>query len=56
VSKFEEISIFSNGGHLGWRALLSDIILKGTEPGTIKIMIGINRLKEKFHTETPNIC
>jgi hypothetical protein len=22
---FEEISIFSNGGHLGWRAWLSDI-------------------------------
>ena len=29
---FEEISIFSNGGHLGWRAWLSDIILKGTIP------------------------
>jgi hypothetical protein len=29
---FEEISIFSNGGHLGWRAWLSDIILKGTHP------------------------
>jgi hypothetical protein len=27
---FEEISIFSNGGHLGWRAGLSDTILKGT--------------------------
>jgi hypothetical protein len=26
---FEEISIFSNGGHLGWRAGLSDTILKG---------------------------
>jgi hypothetical protein len=32
---FEEISIFSNGGHLGWRAGLSDTILKGTHPGTI---------------------
>jgi hypothetical protein len=31
---FEEISIFSNGGNLGWRAWLSDIILKGTDPGT----------------------
>jgi hypothetical protein len=29
---FEEISIFSHGGHLGWRAWLSDIILKGTDP------------------------
>jgi hypothetical protein len=32
---FEEIYIFSNGGHFGWRAWLSDIILKGTHPGTI---------------------
>jgi hypothetical protein len=32
---FEEISIFSNGDHLGWRAGLSDTILKGTHPGTI---------------------
>ena len=28
---FEEISIFSNSGHLEWRAGLSDTILKGTE-------------------------
>jgi hypothetical protein len=55
---------------------LSDIILKGTDTGTIparfgfreedlnvifiKIclicIIGINRLKEKFHTKTQNIC
>ena len=80
--QFEEISIFSNGGHLGWRVGLSDIILKGIHPGTIpaglgfiwfsgfrgedsnvifiKIclicIIGINRLKEKFHTKSPNIC
>ena len=27
---FEEISIFSNGGHLGWRVGLSDTNLKGT--------------------------
>ena len=67
---FEEISIFSNGGHLGWKAGLSDTILKGTHPGTIparrfkcdliKIclicIIGINRLKEKFHRKTRNIC
>jgi hypothetical protein len=32
---FEEISIFSNSGHLEWRAGLSDTILKGTHPGTI---------------------
>jgi hypothetical protein len=29
---FEEISIFSNSGHLEWRAGLSDTILKGTIP------------------------
>jgi hypothetical protein len=28
---FEDISIFSNGSHLGWRAWLSDTILKGQE-------------------------
>jgi hypothetical protein len=33
--RFEEISIFSNSGHLEWRAGLSDTILKGTHPGTI---------------------
>jgi hypothetical protein len=26
---FEEISIFSNGGHLGYRAALTDTIWKG---------------------------
>ena len=29
---FEEISIFSNNGHLEWRAGLTDTILKGTIP------------------------
>jgi hypothetical protein len=28
---FEEISIFSNGGHLGYRTALTDTILKGDE-------------------------
>jgi hypothetical protein len=32
---FEEISIFSNGGHLGYRTALTDTILKGTHPRTI---------------------
>jgi hypothetical protein len=31
---FAEISIFSNGGHLGYRAALTDTILKGTHPGS----------------------
>jgi hypothetical protein len=37
---FEEISIFSNSGHLEWRAWLSDTILKGTHPGTIPARFG----------------
>jgi hypothetical protein len=28
---FEEISIFSNGGHHGYRTALMDTILKGTQ-------------------------
>ncbi len=32
VLPFEEISIFSNGGHLGYRTALTDTILKGTHP------------------------
>ena len=32
---FEEIYIFSNSGHLEWRAGLSDTTLKGTHAGTI---------------------
>jgi hypothetical protein len=30
---FEEISIFSNGGHLGYRTALTDTILKGEKRG-----------------------
>jgi hypothetical protein len=39
--QFEEISIFSNGGHLGWRAWLSDIILTGTHLETIPARFGL---------------
>jgi hypothetical protein len=38
---FEEISIFSNGSHLGWRVGLSDRILKGTHPGTSPARFGL---------------
>jgi hypothetical protein len=38
---FEEISIFSNGGHLGYRTALTDSILKGTHPGTIPARFGL---------------
>ena len=32
---FEEISMFSNGGHLGYRTALRDTILKGDYPRII---------------------
>jgi hypothetical protein len=49
---FEEISIFSNSGHLEWRAGLSDTILKGTHPGTIPARFGLiwfNGFRGPFH-------
>ena len=39
---FEEISIFSNGGHLGWRAWLLDIIFKGNPLRMIQAKFGLN--------------
>jgi hypothetical protein len=38
---FEEISIFSNGCHLGYRTALTDTILKGTHTGTIPARFGL---------------
>jgi hypothetical protein len=35
---FEEISIFSNGGHLGYRRALTDTFLKGDHLRIIPIM------------------
>jgi hypothetical protein len=32
---FEEFSIFSNGGHFGYRTALTDTILRVTHPGII---------------------
>jgi hypothetical protein len=37
---FEEISIFSNGGHLGYRTALTDTILKGDQPKFISAKFG----------------
>jgi hypothetical protein len=37
---FEEIFIFSNGGHLGYRTALMDTILKGDHPWIISAKIG----------------
>jgi hypothetical protein len=37
---FEEISIFSNGGHLGYRTALTDTILKGDHLRIISAKFG----------------
>jgi hypothetical protein len=37
---FEEISIFSNGGHLGYRTALTDTILKGDHLWIISAKFG----------------
>ena len=39
-SPFEEISIFSNGGHLGYSTALMDTILKGDHPRIISAKFG----------------
>jgi hypothetical protein len=51
---FEEISIFSNGGHLGYRTALTDTILKGTHPGTIPARFG-DEIKKKSSSETTGL-
>ena len=38
--QFEEISIFSNGGHLGYRTALTDTILKGDHLRIISAKFG----------------
>jgi hypothetical protein len=37
---FEQISIFSNGGHLGYKTVLTDKILKGDHPRIISAKFG----------------
>ena len=55
---FEEIFIFSNGGHLGWRAGLSDTILKGTIPARFGL-IWFSGFREDlnviFYQNMPNL-
>jgi hypothetical protein len=46
---FEKNSIFSNSGHLEWRAELSDTILKGTHPGTIPARFGNDDLFSMYY-------
>ena len=37
---FEEISIFSNGGHLGYKTVLTDTSLQGDHPRIISAKFG----------------
>jgi hypothetical protein len=41
---FDEISIFSNGGHLGYRTALTDTILKGDHPRIISAKFDLDWL------------
>jgi hypothetical protein len=52
---FEEIFIFSNSGHLEWRAGLSDTILKGNHPGTIPARLGLTVTKNKNFFKWPKL-
>ena len=60
---FEDISYFSNGGHLGYRTALTDTILKGTTQGSFQqslVEIGSVVAEEnnffKFHPPFFLIC
>jgi hypothetical protein len=44
---FEEISIFSNGGHLGYRTGLTDTILKGDHLRIISAKFGLCKLEKR---------
>ena len=47
---FEEISIFNNGGHIGYRTALMDTILKGDHPRIISAKFGwdwLSRFREE---------
>ena len=59
---FEEISIFSNSGHLDWRVGLSDTFLKVTHPGAIPARFGLiwfsgfrEDLNVIFYQNIPNL-
>ena len=55
---FEEISIFSNGGHLGYRTALTDTLLKGDHPSIVEIGSVVSEEKNffKFHPPFFLIC
>jgi hypothetical protein len=62
-ANFEEISIFSHGGHLGYRTALTDTIFKGDHPRIISAKFGWDWLCSfrgefffKFHPPFFLIC
>jgi hypothetical protein len=44
---FEEISIFYNGGHLGYRTALTDTILKGDHPRMVSYFDRLCKLEKR---------
>jgi hypothetical protein len=48
--KVEEISIFSNGGHLGYRMALTDTILKGDHLRIISAVVSEEKIFIKLHS------
>jgi hypothetical protein len=51
---FEEIFIFSNGGHLGYRTVLTDTILKGDQLRIISAKFGWDWLNSKISSKGQN--
>jgi hypothetical protein len=48
---FEEISIFSNGGHLGYRTALTDTILKGVHLRIISARFEVPKFELHKHND-----
>jgi hypothetical protein len=48
IYAFEEISIFSNGGHLGYRTALTDTILKGDHSDKVWLKLAKWFLTRKY--------
>jgi hypothetical protein len=46
---FEEILIFSHGGHLGYRKVLTDTVLKGDHPRIIQLYKHNDELLNKYY-------
>jgi hypothetical protein len=51
---FEEISIFSNGGHLGYRMVLTDTILKGRSSLTYIPCFSVKFFFQPIYTDYAN--